>query len=406
MKKIVFLLLILGFAINLFAQKTAFVKYTPTPPEIDGFIEESWDRANMEAINVPFKTEVATIGNSTWQALYDNDNFYCVVFVEDDNHWPGWEAGGNSWEYDKPEFYWDVNEVLKDGVGAGTSNSGHYQLAPGFADGSYDMPITQAQSAPGNLNPGGTWAYSLIGEGYVYEIAVPLANLTDKDGNPLKINREIGFDITIIDQDEGITTARQRMNWNNAGAIDECWNNMDDAGIIQIGQSCCEPYTAVLTNSITLSATSGSADSVKISSNESWTIISDQSWLTVTPTSGKKSATLILTAAANTGASRTAIVIVHDGFYNPSITVTQQGVLAIPSEMKEVVKISPNPVSNTFFVQGTVDRVELFNSLGILVKQTSVEGRSVSVAGLPKGVYLMKTYKEGKLKGFTRVIKD
>jgi hypothetical protein len=30
---------------------------------------------------------------------------YCAVFVDDDNHWPGCEAGGNSWEYDKPEFY-------------------------------------------------------------------------------------------------------------------------------------------------------------------------------------------------------------------------------------------------------------------------------------------------------------
>jgi hypothetical protein len=44
----------------------------------------------------------------------------------------------------------------------------------------------------------------------------------------------IGFDVTIIDQDEGITTTRQRAVWHNVGAIDENYNNMDDAGTITL----------------------------------------------------------------------------------------------------------------------------------------------------------------------------
>jgi len=205
---------------------------------MDGFIEDTWEPAATNAIDVNFQAEVATIGSSTWQALYDDTNFYVVVFADDDNHWPGWESAGNNWEYDKPEVYWDVNEVLADGVGAGTNNSGHYQLADGFLDGSYDMAITKAATAVGDRNPASTIAYSLVGEGYNYEMSVPWSAFTDKDGNPAGLDvlskRSIGFDITIIDQDEGVTTARQRANWNNAGAVDEAWNNMDGAGTITL----------------------------------------------------------------------------------------------------------------------------------------------------------------------------
>jgi hypothetical protein len=49
------------------------------------------------------------------------------------------------------------------------------------------------------------------------------------------LNRNIGFDVTVADQDEGITTSRQRKTWSQDGlsyVLDESWNNMDDAGII------------------------------------------------------------------------------------------------------------------------------------------------------------------------------
>jgi hypothetical protein len=235
MKKIYSLLIVLLFVGSAFAQgKTAVIKHTATAPEIDGFIEDTWEPFVAQPVDVNYKTEVPTIGSSTWQALYDDANFYVVVFADDDNHWPKWKSGGaNEYEYDKCEVYWDVNAVLEDGVGAGTNTSGHYQLAPGFLDGSYDMAITVAQTAVGDRNPGGTYAYSLVGDGYIYEMAVPMASFTDKDGNPAVIKGATwGFDVTIIDQDEGITTARQRNNWSNAGAKDENWGNMDDAGHI------------------------------------------------------------------------------------------------------------------------------------------------------------------------------
>jgi hypothetical protein len=320
MKTLTLFLILILLAGSPLAQKTALIFTVIPGPEVDGFMEELWDACNsIEKIDVPFKTEVASIGNSTWRGLWDGETIYFLVTVEDDNHWPAWKAGNaNTSEYDKPEFYFDVNSLLKDGVGARTSNSGHYQLSPGFAEGSYDMAITQAQSAPGNNNPGGTWAYSQHGEGYVYEISIPLTNLTDKFGGPFTWVPRIGFDITIIDQDGGITTARQRMNWNNAGAIDECWNNMDDAGFIS--------------------------------------------------------------------------------FYDVGIKELQKQIH---------LSVYPNPVQTQAAIRGVVvDRVQLFNNLGIKVKETTVRNEMISVEGLPNGVYIMKAYKNGKFEGVARIVKE
>jgi hypothetical protein len=245
MKKIYLFMVVLLFAGSLFAQKNVSLLRTYLAPEIDGFVEYIWECSKYMPIDVKFRDENPSLNQSVWQALYDENNFYCVVFVDDDNHWPGWKAGGNSSDFDRPEFYWDVNEVLEDGVGASKPNSGHYQFAPGFTDSLYDLTNTQASTAIGSNILGGTYAYSLIGTGYVYEIAIPWVNMPDKNGNPTTFRtferQPMGFDITIVDQDEGITTSKQRMSWNNSGAIDECWNNMDGAGII-VGTVCggCE----------------------------------------------------------------------------------------------------------------------------------------------------------------------
>jgi hypothetical protein len=213
-------------------QANVDVKFISIAPEIDGFIEGVWDSVVPVQIAKNFRTERATV-TATWQALYDANQFYVIIYVEDNDHWPGWEAMGDSWLYDKPEVYWDVNSVLTDGGGAGTA-PGHWQLADGFTDGKYDTPISKAGGA--TINPGGTYAYSLVGEGYVYEMAVPWANLKDNTNIPYDpaSGRLIGFDVTVIDQDEGITVNRQRKVWTVDGSIDEAWNNMDDAGTLKL----------------------------------------------------------------------------------------------------------------------------------------------------------------------------
>jgi hypothetical protein len=239
MKKIYSLLIALLVCGSLIAQTgvNVDVDYTSEPVEIDGYVEELWDAVDPVLVELTFLDEQPTVEGSYWKALYDDDYCYVLVEVYDQGgHYPSWMSGGNSWEYDKPEVYWDVNENIADGQGCANPNTGHWQLADGFLEDSYDVQIEVAQAYP---NPGGLICYSRAGDDYVYEHAVPWANMVNADGVALDVESardlgDIGFDVTIIDQDEGITTARQRAVWQSDGTVDECWNNMDGCGTITL----------------------------------------------------------------------------------------------------------------------------------------------------------------------------
>jgi hypothetical protein len=43
---------------------------------------------------------------------------------------------------------------------------------------------------------------------------------------------EIGFDIILIDQDEGLSSSPQRAVWNSD--LRDCYENMDNAGVIYL----------------------------------------------------------------------------------------------------------------------------------------------------------------------------
>lgn len=230
MKKIYLFLIAMVMVAGVFAQVNINIEGTDTPPEIDGIIDEVWDAVEPNAVEQNFGEELPTV-TAYFKILWDNENYYVVLEVEDDDHWPSWVSGGNNWEWDKPEIYFDVNEVLIDGGGAGTADNGHWQQALAMEEAGYDVP----QELPvAGIDPGGVVAYSLTGENYVYEWMIPFANMADIDGTIQDIDnmlgRPIGFDCTVIDQDEGITTARQRAVWQ--ATVEECWNSMDESGTI------------------------------------------------------------------------------------------------------------------------------------------------------------------------------
>jgi hypothetical protein len=218
------------------------VAYAPTAPVIDAVEDEPWATVDPVPFVLPRGTEAPTV-TAYWKALWDADFIYVFLNVEDDNYWPGWEAGGNGWEYDKPEIYFDVNDVLADGPGPGTASSGHYQWSPDPTDGGGDG--TAITTAGTTQAPGGTYAYLVTGESYAYEFAVDVTSMSNVDGVPMDCDKLhnlpelIGFDATVIDQDEGITTGRQRFIWQQGdGSEDEAWNTMDAAGTITLVGDC------------------------------------------------------------------------------------------------------------------------------------------------------------------------
>ncbi len=78
----------------------------------------------------------------------------------------------------------------------------------------------------------------------------------------------------------------------------------------------------VSTSSMSFGSAAGS-QSATISSNTSWTVSDDQTWITVSPASGSNNATLTVSATQNTGAARSGTVTVTGGGITRTISVSQ-----------------------------------------------------------------------------------
>jgi hypothetical protein len=84
------------------------------------------------------------------------------------------------------------------------------------------------------------------------------------------------------------------------------------------------PILSVSPTSLIIAAEANSTRTLNISSSTSWTVSSDQTWLTVSPTSDSNNGTVTLTAQENTGSSpRTAIVTVSVTGVSQTVTVIQ-----------------------------------------------------------------------------------
>ena len=211
---------------------TAVVKKTDTAPVLDGTIDDIWATANTYNIDRPFINEYPTLGDqgAIWKALWSSEGIYLLVEVTDDIFMPAY-AGvdpSQSWMYDKPEIYFDVNPIKKDGLGPSSGIvSGHHQYSPTFDESSIGGGVVN------NDGNGVLYSFKVDAPNYVGEYFIPFSILTDKDGILVDYSSEIGFDITVIDGDTP-EPIRNRAVWANIGEINESWANMDDAGTITL----------------------------------------------------------------------------------------------------------------------------------------------------------------------------
>jgi len=94
--------------------------------------------------------------------------------------------------------------------------------------------------------------------------------------------------------------------------------------------------------SVTLKSTSNSSDQFNVTSNVSWTVSDDATWLSVTPTNGSNDETITVTAtSANpSNNTRSGIVTITGNGITRTVTVTQDGTPIPPS-------LTVNPTSLT-----------------------------------------------------------
>ncbi len=108
--------------------------------------------------------------------------------------------------------------------------------------------------------------------------------------------------------------------------------NDDDAILERYGYNYAEPLS-VFPASLTFIGT-GETKSAAVTSNVSWTVTDDQTWITVSPGSGTNNGTVSITCTANTGSSsRSGTVTLAGGGISKTVSVTQEGV-AVPNQLE------------------------------------------------------------------------
>ncbi|MDL2262130.1 S8 family serine peptidase [Bacteroidales bacterium OttesenSCG-928-I21] len=119
---------------------------------------------------------------------------------------------------------------------------------------------------------------------------------------------------------------------STATALSSGSNPIDGNGYInayeavQCAQNLNSGFTLAVTPSSLSFISTGGAQSVTVTSNTTWTVSESCSWITISPTSGTNNGSFSVTAAANTGASRTCTITVSGaGVTSQTITVSQSG---------------------------------------------------------------------------------
>lgn len=117
-----------------------------------------------------------------------------------------------------------------------------------------------------------------------------------------------------------------------APAFDDAYVKLNTSGVI----------FNVSSTSSTIGASEGSTSTISITSNRAWTCSSNQSWLTVAPSSGSNNGTLTFKASANPkGYKREAEVTITTPNYNPKIIKVTQNAGSIS------LSVSPTSVDVT-----------------------------------------------------------
>ena len=163
---------------------------------------------------------------------------------------------------------------------------------------------------------------------------------------------------------------------------------------VVVNQAAGDVISSISKDSVDFGKTGGNT-TVDVTCNTSWTVSSDQAWVSVSPTiSTTGNGTLEITAVANTDTARIATVTVNiDGGTSRTIIVTQASgtSTSINESSKYRFRLYPNPCSDILYVEGVTQTAELIitdlkgNQIS---KEELANKQAISVSFLPKGNYL------------------
>jgi len=154
--------------------------------------------------------------------------------------------------------------------------------------------------------------------------------------SPVAVTTNVGW--TVTDDQTWLSVAPTSGTSNGSFAVSATANTgtTNRSGIVTVtGGGITRPIvitqTGQTSNNLTIAPTSlslgsgTSSASVAVTANTNWTVTDDQSWLSISSTSGTNNGTITVSAIANTGPSRNGIVTVNGGGISRTIAVTQAG---------------------------------------------------------------------------------
>lgn len=164
---------------------------------------------------------------------------------------------------------------------------------------------------------------------------------------------------------------------------------------VTVTQKAGEATLAVSQSSLNINAQKGSTATFTITSNTTWKVSSDQSWLTTGATSGSGDEIITLTAEANTsGSARTALITVTvNDLTTETITVTQATTTSTNHFDVKEYNVYPNPCTSDFTIKipDVTGRISVYNTNGkIIFSKTITDGEKISAQQFREGLYIIE----------------
>jgi hypothetical protein len=231
----------------------------------------------------------------------------------------------------------------------------------------------------------------------------------------LKLEGDVGP--SEVSTNTTVANAWETLTWNFAGKPSNVYNKlvfMFDFGTVGNGTanstflfddiyqiSSASNTLSLSANALTIAAAANSTSTFTISSNVSWSIASDQNWLTANTVNGTGNATITLTAEMNPANSiRIAnVTISAAGVVPQTLIVTQElGTTGVSYLQNPSIKIYPNPTNNVLMIEGFAGNatVMIFDVSGKMLLTEKVISKQVDISSLVNGIYLIKiTDKKG-----------